>query len=62
MRSAAVSSAANAGITTSDILKAADWSNESVFQKFYYKPEAKKSTFGAAVLSKLPTTSATKSR
>ena len=55
VRSAAVSSAANAGITTNDILKAADWSSESVFQKFYYKPEAN-STFGTAVLSKLSTT------
>ena len=29
---------ANTGITTSDILKAADWSSETVFTKFYYKP------------------------
>ena len=30
--------AAKVGITTNDILKAADWSSESVFQKFYNKP------------------------
>ena len=55
VRSAAVSSAANAGVTTNNILNAADWSNESIFQKFYYKTE-RRSTFGATVLSKLPTT------
>ena len=37
VRSAAVSSAANAGVTISEIISAADWSNETVFQKFYYK-------------------------
>ena len=26
------------GVTTSDNLKAADWSTESVFRKFYYRP------------------------
>ena len=56
VRSAATSAAANAGVTTNDILKAADWSSESVFQKFYYKPE-KENTFGVSVLAKLPTTS-----
>ena len=29
--------AANVGITTNDMLRAADWSSESVFQKFYYE-------------------------
>ena len=38
VRSASTSAAAAAGITTGDILKAADWSNESVFQRFYHKP------------------------
>ena len=51
IRGAAVSAAANAGVTTSDILRAADWSSESVFTKFYYKP-VRFGTFGAAVLSK----------
>lgn len=38
VQSASTSAAATAGITTSDILKAADWSSETVFQKFYHKP------------------------
>ena len=38
VRGASSSVAANLGITANDILKAADWSSESVFQKFYYKP------------------------
>ena len=50
VRGAAASAAANAGVTTSDILKAADWSSESVFTKFYYKP-VQSGAFGAAVLS-----------
>ena len=49
-RSAAASAAANTGITTSDILKAADWSSETVFTKFYYKP-LRSGAFGEAVLS-----------
>ena len=55
VRSASVSTAANAGVTTADILKAADWSSQSVFEKFYYKPQ-QNASFGRAVLSKLPTT------
>ena len=42
--------ASNMGITTNDILKPADWSLESVFQKFYYKPSEDPS-FGRKVLS-----------
>ena len=38
VRSAAASAATNQGVTTEDILKAADWSTESSFQRFYYKP------------------------
>jgi len=49
-RGAATSAAAAPGITTADILKAADWSSESVFTKFYYKPLSS-SVFGEAVLS-----------
>ena len=56
VRGASTSAAANAGVTTQDILNAADWSSESVFQKFYYKPE-QNNRFGVSVLSKLPTTS-----
>ena len=50
VRSASVTAAANAGITTNDILKAADWSTASVFQKFYYKP-TRDTVFGSTVLS-----------
>ena len=50
VRSASTSAAAVAGITTNDILKAADWSSETVFQKFYHKPTTN-SQFGKAVLS-----------
>ena len=32
------SATVDSGITASDILKAADWSTESVFRKFYYHP------------------------
>ena len=38
-RAAAASKAALSGLAVEDILKAADWSSEGVFQKFYYKPE-----------------------
>ena len=48
VRGAAASAAAN--VTTIDIMKAANWSSESVFTKFYYKPVCSR-TFGAAVLS-----------
>ena len=39
-----------AGVTTFDILDAADWSTPSVFQRFYYKP-SKQTGFGRAVLN-----------
>ena len=38
---ASSSKAANMGITTNDILKSANWSTESVFQKFYSVPHYK---------------------
>ena len=50
VRGASSSAAANLGIATNDILKAADWSSQSVFQKFYYKP-VEDPSFGRAVLS-----------
>jgi hypothetical protein len=50
VRGASSSTAANMGVTTNDILKAADWSSESVFQKFYYKA-SQNPAFGRAVLS-----------
>ena len=49
-RSAAITAAANSGLTTNDIFNAADWSSESVVRKFYYKP-CRDSSFGTAVLS-----------
>ena len=49
IRGASTSKAANVGITTQDILKAADWKSESVFQKFYYKP-TEAASYGRAVL------------
>ena len=48
-RIASVSAAANAGVTTNQILEAADWSSESFFQRFYYRPHS--NTGGAAVLA-----------
>ena len=50
VRGASSTAAANLGITTNDILKAADWSSESIFQRFYYKPTENPS-YGRAVLS-----------
>ena len=38
------------GVTTSDILKAADWSTESVLRRFYYRP-THDPFYGWAVLS-----------
>ena len=57
VRGATTTAAANAGVTTNDIhvLKAADWSSESVFQRLYYKPDNQNS-FGIYVLSQLSTT------
>ena len=55
VRSAATSSASEAGVTTATILDAADWATETVFQRFYYKPKHN-TTFGHAVLSQLSTT------
>ena len=50
VRGASTSAAANQWVTTEDILKAADWSNSSTFQRFYYKP-VRNATFGRTVLS-----------
>ena len=49
-RAASASAAANSGISTNEILEAADWSTSSTFQRFYYKP-THSSAFGKAVLS-----------
>jgi hypothetical protein len=55
VRGAATTTASNAGVTTFDILNAADWSTPSVFQRFYYKP-SKQTGFGRAGLRVDPTT------
>ncbi len=49
-RGAASSMASRGGVTIGDILKAADWSSESVFQKFYHKSQ-QNTHFGRTVLS-----------
>ena len=41
VRSTSATAAASAGITTNQIMEAADWRSESVFERFYYKPSAK---------------------
>ena len=50
VRGASTSAAAGAGVTTNDILKAADWSSDSVFRRFYYRP-VNDPTFGRSVLA-----------
>ena len=57
-RGASASAASKAGITTSDILKAANWSSESVFQRFYHK-ETDRAAYGRAVISQNSSGSAT---
>ena len=54
VRGASSSTAASVGVTTADILKAADWSSAGTFQKFYLRPTKDsddKPSFGTAVLS-----------
>ena len=53
VRGASSSTAASAGVTTADILKAADWSSAGTFQKFLRpsKGSDDKSSYGTAVLS-----------
>jgi len=47
---ASATAAASAGLTFKQIMDAADWSSESVFQRFYYRPEMS-NLIGTAVLS-----------
>ena len=49
VRRASTSAAANSNVPLSEILKMADWSSPSTFQKFYYKP-VHSLTFAHAVL------------
>lgn len=60
-RSASASAAASAGLTTNQIMEAADWSSESVFQTFYYK-SIQSNQVGVAVLSTKSTDSLQTSR
>ena len=50
VRSASTSAAAMQGVTTEDILNAADWSTDSSFRRFYYKP-VRDTAFGKSVLA-----------
>ena len=50
VRSASTSAASMMGVTTEDILGAADWSTESSFQRFYYKP-VRDTVFAKSVLT-----------
>jgi len=49
-RAAAATKAAMSGLTVEEIMKAADWSSEGVFQKFYYRPQHSVE-FGSSVLA-----------
>ena len=53
VRGASCSTAAGVGVTTKDILDAADWSSEGTFQKFYCRELKKddRTSFGTAILS-----------
>ena len=53
VRGAACSKAAGVGVTTKQILEAADWSSEGTFQKFYHRnlDGDDKTKFGTSVLS-----------
>ena len=50
VRGASTSAATNASVPMEEILKMANWSTESTFQKFYYKPVLN-TNFGRAVLA-----------
>ena len=60
-RGAGTSKAASSGLSTQEILRLADWSRESTFRRFYYKPVPEYSqdtlsahSFSDAVLSSVP--------
>ena len=50
VRSAAASTTKKLGVSSTEIMKVADWSRESTFLKFYYKP-TEHTSFGRTVLS-----------
>jgi len=57
VRGASSLTAAWAGVSTADILKAVDWSSEGTFQTFYHHKEGSSlsRTFGALVLASAAT-------
>jgi len=57
VRGASCSTAAWAGVTTTDILKAADWFSEGTFQTFYHRKEdsSSRTAFGVSVLASAAT-------
>ena len=61
VRSASATAAASAGITTNQIMDAADWRSGSVFETFYYRP-ANSNSVGQAVLPSSSTDSLQTSR
>ena len=50
VRSPASSTAKKLGVSSTEIMKVADWSRESTFLKFYHKP-TEDTSFGRTVLS-----------
>ena len=58
VRSASATAAASAGVTINQIMEAADWRSESVFERFYYNINQ----VGQAVLSTPSTDSQQTSR
>ena len=50
IQSASTSAAADAGVSVTEIMEAADWTSASVFKKFYYRPSWP-STFGHTVIN-----------
>ena len=49
VRGAAATAALNKGVTLADILQAADWSSDTTFRRFYYRPTSSTS-FGRGIL------------
>lgn len=51
VRGASASCATESGLALEEVMKAADWSCQNTFQKFYYKP-TKDSSYGHSILDK----------
>lgn len=50
-RGASTSKAKEAGVSLADILRVADWSSDTTFNKFYYREAHHRAAFGVAVLA-----------